>query len=264
MSLFAVDTTIGQEAQNSSLDVIKDSLQVCDTEYNPLQRKISRNAGKAHKKRSLEIQFVNRLESADENSLSQVRNEMEELSERLDMLKRIEDVLSDMDPDAIDNAIADGKQKQDELMESLKKASEPMQAEMSNLQREYAHRNGELVDAIKNFLKPNGTGPFDGFKLKFANANFASATFNCSYDTKVEDSNFNVTVQLKSLTNLPAREFDKLDDNYVIYQWTETNLILLRNNIQISAYDPGRRLGKQKLMDAVKQLIDLKGMATID
>ena len=264
IAIFVFDVVRAQDIDDSTLDVIKESIQVCNTEYNPLQKRMSRYTTKAHKKRSLEIQFVNRLESANEKSLNQVREEMQELSDRLEMLKRVEDVLSDMDPDAVEIAIAEGKQNQDKVMDSLKGNTEPLRVEMNNLHQEYAHKNQELADAFKTLLKPGGTGPLDGFKLKFVNANFASATLSCSYETGVEDSHLNVTVQLKSLVELPAREYEKLDDDFIIYQWTETNLILFSNDIQIAAYDPGRKLGKQKLLDSVKQLIDLNGLAAID
>ena len=180
------------------------------------------------------------------------------------MLVKLESILSDMDPDAVEEAIRETVASQEKLLAERNRETKPLQSSMSEVQRDYREKNKDLANFVEQFVKSKGDGDFDGYSRKFGNGNFPYSMYSCSYSAPGKTSALSISIHFVPQIDLGNRKRELMDDQYPIYQWSNNSLIIFVNGTQISLYDSGKLLSKKRLPEAMKEFVDLEKIAGLN
>lgn len=237
---------------------IQASLKVYSEELLPSQEEAREITRRYAEKIGAEQQLISKLKSADENQLEKVHREMDELSARLEVLRRVAEVITDMDPDARSEAIVKAK-------DTISKISAQRQADqgqahddMAIVQQVYAQENQPFADQFDLFFRKVGSGECSEFKRTFLNANFASSQVSSGYN----NGEHSVII---SLHFYPDQETSKsinatterLGGRYPILNSSSGHLRVQAGTIGVTVYTTGKAMPAEQLGKVLENVVDL-------
>lgn len=250
------------ETEAELVQAVEESREVYAQEMFPIQNEANKASSKIWAQINQQRELIRRLET-EQTTLVRIRREIEQLNEKLEVLREVEEVLTDMNPDAKNEAITDAKERQKDLESDRKAISGPLMDDLSTLNRLYSNNNGPFAEQFKIVFREEATEAFEGFVRTHLNSNYAAAQVSSRYDREKEKVTMSLimtgTKQYESMLNQKRiREFGKFNDKYPIINQSERNLMFLVNDIQISVHLTAGEMERDELRMFVNNVINFE------
>ena len=229
------DEVAEQSPEDALLEAVKESANVYRTEIKPLNDEHQKASRKLYSKMLTERSFISSLEKANDKTLAMIRSERERLSKRLAQINRIEDALTDMNPDGKEKAIANSKEKVAELEETRNGLYKPVSEQVSEIQMTYRDQNKPFGEHFRLVMKEQGSGDFSNLKLKHINGQYSHCQVAMRYLDEDKRS-VNVSMVMANAYNYGNQKREMFQEKYPIISSSKTNLTFVVGKIQLSAY----------------------------
>ena len=239
---------------------IRESKKVYNEEYWPLQSEHQRATSELYTEISQHRYLISALKptKGEPREIDAVRSEITMTQQRLDMLLKLEEVLSDMDDDAVEKAVKKAETDIKKLEDSRRELNAPFTQSISDLMRTHSKMNKGFANSIAPVLKEEAGGSFEGFKQNYLNANFASSNFNSRYVNGKKSVNISITL------HNPKTSFstDKMyKDKFPILSQSNRSIMIKVEDYRISVYSSGVTEEDGDLTEFVDSVIDVEAFA---
>jgi len=244
------------DEETELLKAVAASREVYRDEYYPIQKDLNDQSNEISMKVSTEQQFIRELKKEQANQLESVRMQHAQLTRRLRMLERLEETLTDMNPDAKEKAIAKSEETMEKLAKERTKALEPAMQDLSALQRQYSGENQPFANHFTLFFKEMGTGEFKDFKRKYLNSNYVVGQVSSRFQS--DDQMITVSMILNNQNIFVPKDAKKMLGKYEIMYQSETNLNVKVGDIYVSVHVQKDPLEKEALQKFLSNVLDLE------
>ena len=229
------DEVAEQSPEDALLEAVKESANVYRTEIKPLIDEHQKASQALYSKMSTERNIISSLEKADDKTLAMIRRERERLNKRLAQINRIEDALTDMNPDGKEKAIANSKEKVAELEEIRKGLYKPVSEQVSEIQMTYRGENKPFGEHFRLIMREQGSGDFSNLKLKHINGQYSHCQVAMGY-LDDDKRSVNISLVIANAYNYGNQKREMFQEKYPIISSSKTNLTFLVGKIQVAVY----------------------------
>lgn len=251
-----------EEAFRELEKFVRESRHAFNEEFVPIKNEITNVTQPIHHQLAGESQIISTLKNADGQSLDKVRNEIQNLIRRISVLERVESVLSDMDPGAIEQAIKESEANKVELHEQIRQVAKPLNQDLSEIHREHKAKSEQLKVLVPLLLKSLEGTKFAELKQKHPSVNFIMGTYHCRFVTEDELEGFTLNIDFNREHPPKIKDPDLFNDVYPITYSSNNSLTIDVNGIYIKLYATGTST-KPRLAEAMNSLVDLDTVSRI-
>lgn len=250
------------EAEAALVQAAEESRDIFANEMFPIQYEASSASARIWAQINGQRELIQRLES-ERTSLPGVRREIDQLVERLEVLKKVEDVLSDMNPEAKNEALVQAKENREEFERERQAISGPLTEDLTTLNRLYSNNNGPFAERFNIVFPDKATKPFEGFVRTHLNSNYAAAQVSARFDRGKEKVTLSLVMSGTQQYELMLKQeriqaYGKFNDKYPIINQSDRNLMFLVNDIQITVHLTNGKMNPEELRAFVDSAIDFE------
>ena len=225
-------------------------------EVKPVQDRLNTESQRIYDESNAHRQLLSRLKRIEDDSLERTRREIDQLTSRLDVLLKFEEVLTDMDDDAVEKATKKAEEKIKELSTARSEVQRPLNEEMADVHRAYAEDHRPFGDSLKPLFIQEIKGKFSDYKFEHIGGAFSNGQATLSYekDRKVISISLIFVNGDQSEKYLKGKEL--LNERYRIINESNRSMYLYTQGVRINLSSSRADLKKGELREFFEAVID--------
>ncbi|MFK7766458.1 MAG: hypothetical protein AB8B55_04505 [Mariniblastus sp.] len=245
-----------QSPEDALVEAVNESLRVYLKEIKPTSQKIQDLSREIYMRMGNERTIISKLKKANDETLAKIRKERDQLTSRVEQLNRIEDALTDMNPDGKEKAIAAAEENLVDLEERRKEIQQPVMDELSEMQRAFRAKNELFAKLFSVVLKEEGEGDFAEWTRKSMSGNFAYCQMSSRYVN--EKKSVTVSIMLNNPVNLGNSKRKLIAGKYPALLKSKSNLHFAVGKVQVSAHTSSKTFEEGELEKFVMDVVNLE------
>ena len=253
-------TEIGKKLTDEQLKKVVDSVEkarsVFYDEIKPIQDRMNTETKRVYDQMNEQRQLISQLKSANDKSLERIRREIDQLTSRLDLLLKVEEILTDMDDDAVEKAIEKANEKVEELNSERSEIQKPLSEELSDVHRAYAEDHGDFGNTLKPLFKNQLEGKFSDYKIKFIGGAFSNGQVNLSFEHDRKTVSMAMIFVGTERYKKSLEKKEVFNDRYRILSESDRNLYMYTDGVRFSVTSHRTNFKVDELKEFFKAAID--------